>query len=389
LKITGILLLSMFVLSACGSGPDPAAGPSGNDSPASGQANENAATAGGEKDDAANDAQQDQPSSALSGYDVIAGNLHSPWAIAFAGNTIYVSEREGQIVQIDGDKINRSHVKLAKPVYQNGESGFMGFVLADDFASSRLAYAYHTYESDGQTFNRIVALQQSGGEWTETKALLEGIPGEMYHDGGRLAIGPDGMLYATTGDAQNEANAQNIESLAGKILRMTPQGEVPSDNPFPGSYVYTYGHRNPQGLAWNRDGVLFAAEHGPSGSPGGHDEINIIEPGRNYGWPDIIGNARKEGMETPLYNTGDDTLAPSGIAVNDAGELLVAALRGEQLVKFSSKGAMLDVLLEHEGRVRDVALQDGAVYVITNNTDGRGNPGEKDDRLLKLNDVRG
>ncbi|MCQ6562739.1 PQQ-dependent sugar dehydrogenase [Paenibacillus mendelii] len=321
-----------------------------------------------------------------SGYDTLAERLQSPWAIDFAGDTIYVSEREGTIAKIADGKLERQTVSLDKPVKQIGEGGFLGFVLAPDFAKTKQAYAYHTYEDKGDEYNRIVLLEEAadGSSWTEKQALLERIPGASVHNGGRLAIGPDNHLYATTGDASREKLAQDLNSLAGKILRMSMDGTAPSDNPFPDSLVYSYGHRNPQGLAWNSKGELISAEHGPSSIPGGHDELNRIEAGGNYGWPEIIGDEKKKGMITPVFHTGNDTLAPSGITINEHDEILVTGLRGQSLVRFSPDASSSQVMVTSEGRLRDVKIHKGMVYVITNNTDGRGDPGNTDDRLLRL-----
>ncbi|HZG76341.1 MAG TPA: PQQ-dependent sugar dehydrogenase, partial [Paenibacillus sp.] len=275
-------------------------------------------------------------------------------------------------------------------VAASGESGFLVFALAPDFAETRTAFAYHTYEANGRMQNRIVALEEREEGWVETRELLTGIPGSRIHDGGRLAIGPDGHLYATTGDAGEETLAQDLGSLAGKILRMTTSGSVPADNPFPGSYVYSYGHRNAQGIAWSAEGVMYASEHGPSGDPGGHDEINAIEPGGDYGWPDVYGGAAKNGAVAPLYHSGEPpAIAPSGIAVDEGGALLVATLRGEALLRFDQArptpaGEALDALTNDYGRLRDVAVRDGYAYVLTNNTDGRGKPAATDDRLLRF-----
>lgn len=317
-------------------------------------------------------------------YEVVATSLNSPWSIAFSGDSIYVSERDGYIVKINGTDAERQKVHLNRPVEQLSESGFLGFVLSGDFQETGRAYAYHSYQEAGMMQNRIVLIEEREGEWHELKALLDGIPGNIVHDGGRLAFGPDGMLYAATGDAGQGELAQDLNSLAGKILRMTPDGAIPTDNPFPDSYVYSYGHRNPQGLDWDPAGRLFSVEHGPSGDPGGHDELNLIEPGANYGWPAVIGDAKQEGMRPPIYHTGNDTLAPSGMAIDEDGFIIVTGLAGERLVRFTPEGKESGVLLEGEGRIRDVRFADGNLYVITNNTDGRGTPRDEDDRLLKL-----
>jgi glucose/arabinose dehydrogenase len=315
-------------------------------------------------------------------YQVIAKNLQTPWAIDFNGEQIYISERVGTIVKIDGSKITRQQVKLDKAVKPGGEGGFLGFLLAPNFAATKQAYAYHTYEEAGKTLNRVVILQENEDGWKEVMPLLEGIPGSLNHNGGRLAIGPDHNLYITTGDSTNDDLAQDLTSLGGKILRMTLDGKIPQDNPFANSYVYSYGHRNPQGIAWDSQGLMYSTEHGPSGSPGGHDEINRIESGKNYGWPMIIGDEKKDGMVNPIYQTGETAIAPSGISINADDQLLIAALRGQKLFNYDPKSNKLNVILENQGRLRDVKIHNGKTYIITNNTDGRGGPQSIDDDML-------
>jgi glucose/arabinose dehydrogenase len=318
-------------------------------------------------------------------FQVIAKKLQTPWAIDFNGEQIYISERVGTIVKIEGSKLTRQQVKLNKAVKQGGEGGLLGLLLAPDFTVTKEAYAYHTYEEAGKTMNRIVLMQESSEGWKEVKPLLEGIPGSTNHNGGRLAIGPDHNLYITTGDSTKDMLAQDLESLGGKILRMTLDGKIPQDNPFTNSYVYSYGHRNPQGIAWDSHGRMYSTEHGPSGTPGGHDEINRIEPGKNYGWPIIIGDEKKEGMVNPLYHTGETAIAPSGISFDADDQLLIAALRGQKLFKYDPKSNKLKVIMENQGRLRDVKIHNGKIYIITNNTDGRGTPSADDDRLIMLN----
>jgi glucose/arabinose dehydrogenase len=323
--------------------------------------------------------------SADKAYTVVAERLHTPWSIQFDGDTIYLSEREGNIVMVNGGAMTRQKVRLNKQLKNQGEGGFLGIQLAPDFRESRQAYAYHSYEEGGKVLNRVVVLQKKDNGWEEIKSYLEGIPGAYTHNGGRLAIGPDNMLYITTGDSGNDTLAQDLKSTAGKILRMTLDGKVPDDNPLSGSYVYSYGHRNSQGIAWDKQGRMFSSEHGPSGNPGGHDEINLIEKGRNYGWPTIIGDTKKEDMVSPLYHTGDTAIAPSGISLDAEGQLLIASLRGEKLYRYNTATNRLTAILEGEGRLRDIKLNNGSIYVITNNTDGRGKPAANDDRLLILN----
>lgn len=383
-RIAALVMMSVWlsVLAACDDNEPTVLPPTAN-APANEATN---APADKPTETAANDpVESGDPSAA---YEVLAEELRIPWVIAFDGDIIYISEREGSIVKVDGKKMTRQSVNLLKNVHGQGEGGFLGLLLAPDFGQSKTAYAYHTYEENGRVLNRVILLKQNGDQWDEVRALLEGIPGAANHDGGRMAIGPDNLLYITTGDAQQKELAQDRSSLAGKILRMTLEGKVPDGNPFPDSYVYSYGHRNPQGLAWNQEGVMFNTEHGPSGDPGGHDEINIIEAGGNYGWPSIYGEQQQKGMITPVYHTGEEAIAPSGMTIDDNNRLLIAALRGEALYRYDPATKAMDVVFEGEGRLRDVKMKDGSIYVITNNTDGRGTPSENDDRLLLLKNVK-
>ncbi|SEN19102.1 PQQ-dependent sugar dehydrogenase [Lihuaxuella thermophila] len=314
---------------------------------------------------------------------ILASDLQIPWSIAKAGSTFYITERPGNIVKVQEGRQERKKVILTKAVYHEGEGGLLGLALSPDFHQTANAYVYHTYLEDGEVWNRLVLVTETDRGWVEQRALLEKIPGSRFHNGGRIKIGPDQHLYVTTGDAGEEEKAQDLQTWHGKILRMTLDGKVPPDNPFPHSYVYSYGHRNPQGLSWSTDGVLYSSEHGPSSIPGGHDELNRIEKGKNYGWPEIIGDEQKANMLVPLYHSGDDTWAPSGISVyKDA--VYAAGLRGQQILKFSLSTKKAETIFEGEGRLRDIYIEDGVAYVLTNNTDGRGSPRDKDDRLLRI-----
>lgn len=253
-------------------------------------------------------------------------------------------------------------------------------MLDPNFSDNETAYIYHTYEENGTLYNRVVRVRKEGDAWRETSVLLDRIPGGRTHNGGRMSIGPDGKLYVTTGDAGDSALAQDVDSLAGKILRLELNGKIPEDNPFADSYVYSYGHRNPQGLAWSADGKrMYSSEHGSSA----YDELNVIEAEGNYGWPTVRGDEKREGMRGPLAHSGTNTWAPSGIAYHE-GALYVTGLRGSMLFRFDLDRETTDVLLQGEGRLRDVYIEAPYVYVITNNTDGRGDPNKQDDRLLKL-----
>ncbi|MFX3633933.1 MAG: sorbosone dehydrogenase family protein [Candidatus Pristimantibacillus sp.] len=312
--------------------------------------------------------------------EVIAENLDVPWSIEKMNNTFYLTERPGSIVKIEDGKMERQSVELEKEIATASEAGLLGFVLAPDFQESKLAFAYYTYEDSSGQFNRIITLQLKANVWREESLLLDKIPSGSYHHGGRLKIGPDGKLYATAGDASEREIAQDLDSLGGKILRMNLDGSIPSDNPFSGSYVYSYGHRNPQGITWLPDGTLYASEHGNDAN----DEINKIEAGQNYGWPMIEGYEEQEGMVSPLFTSGDEsTWAPSGIEYHN-GKLYVAALRGTAVLKFDLETDEYHEVITELGRIRDVLIEDNYLYFISNNSDGRGNSQEKDDKLYRI-----
>ncbi|WP_280770027.1 PQQ-dependent sugar dehydrogenase [Salipaludibacillus daqingensis] len=311
--------------------------------------------------------------------ETVAENLDIPWSLNIYEKIIYMTDRDGHILEVNDGETEQTTLETSSPIAHQGEGGLLGFVLAEDFGTSNEGFAYYTFESEeGSLANRVVKVEKDDG-WAETEILLDDIPGAGIHNGGRLAIGPDDNLYVTTGDADIPSDAQDDSNLAGSILRMTMEGEIPDDNPTEDSYVYSYGHRNPQGLAWNEEGELYSSEHGPVAQ----DEINLIQPGNNYGWPVIEGDQTNDGMEEPLIHSGDDTWAPSGIAFWD-NQLLVAGLRGESLYYFDEEQNDMVEVFQGEGRLRDVAVVDEAIYLITNNTDGRGTPKENDDRLLKL-----
>jgi glucose/arabinose dehydrogenase len=282
-----------------------------------------------------------------------------------------------------------------------GEGGLLGLALDPQFAQNHWLYVAHTYRMGGRLLNRLVRLRDdpANSQGALDKVLLDGISGSNNHDGGRVKFGPDGKLYWTMGDAETSSQAQDLASLNGKILRLNPDGSVPADNPFANSYVYSYGHRNAQGLAWQPGtGRLYATEHGPSGLPlCCRDEVNLIMPGRNYGWPIITGDQTREGLVAPILQSGNTvTWAPSGATFVThgpwAGALLFAGLRGQALYRLTLAPDDPRAVLSFEtlypgqfGRLRDVVEgPDGALYLLTNNRDGRGSPGPGDDRLLRL-----
>ncbi|WP_353808419.1 PQQ-dependent sugar dehydrogenase [Agromyces sp. SYSU T00194] len=310
--------------------------------------------------------------------DVVTG-LAAPWSVAFlADGTPLVSERDsGRILELDAEGAARE-VGVVAGIRSSGEAGLLG--LAVDRAG-RL-YAYSTGPSGNRIQRYLLAGAPGALSLGAPETILDGIPAAGFHDGGRIAFGPDGMLYATTGDAGDRPAAQDLGSLAGKILRMTPDGAVPDDNPFDGSLVYSLGHRNVQGLAWAEDGTMFASEFGQDT----WDELNVIVPGGNYGWPEVEGAGGGDGFIDPVQQWNPDDASPSGIA--RVGDMLyVANLRGQVLraVPVPTPSARTDLLAGEYGRLRDaVAAPDGSLWVLTNNTDGRGSPREGDDRILRI-----
>ncbi len=310
----------------------------------------------------------------------LSANLKIPWNIAKEEETFYITEREGAIVKIEDGETERQAVAFEQVISEEAETGLLGFVLTPDFSISQQAIAYYTYKGEAGPENRIVRLEMTGDTWIEREVLLDNIPSGPIHHGGRLAIGPDEKLYATTGDAATPELAQDLDSLAGKILRLNLDGTIPEDNPFEASYIYSHGHRNPQGLTWTKDGKMFASEHGNQAN----DEINGIEPGKNYGWPEIEGLEEAENMQVPAYTSGtEETWAPSGMdAYNE--KLYVATLRGNAIIEIHLKSNKTRQLFTDYGRIRDIYIEEDTLYFITNNTDGRGEPIESDDRLMQV-----
>lgn len=322
-----------------------------------------------------------------SDIEIIAENLNIPWEVTFLPNgEILVTERPGTLRKIWPDK----KVITVEGVYHVGEGGLLGMALHPDFERTRWIYLYLTTKIPEGFANRVERYYFESDRLTERTVIIDSIPGAAYHDGGRIAFGPDGYLYITTGDAGNEDSAQDINSLAGKILRIRDDGTIPRDNPF-GNAVYSYGHRNSQGLAWDEQNRLWATEHGRSGVFSGFDELNLIEKGVNYGWPVIQGDEKAEGMRTPMVNSGpDETWAPAGAVYLD-NRIFFTGLRGESLyeAKISSDGTVEYIRAHWQGtfgRLRAIQKgPDGYFYLTTSNTDGRGNPRPGDDKLIRIN----
>ncbi len=336
--------------------------------------------------------------------ETVAKGLEVPWGIAFLPNgDLMFTERPGRVRIVKNDKLQSEAVFRVPDVEPSSESGLMDISLHPDFESNNFVYLAYAYSKDGK-FVKVVRYKYDGTTLIEDKVIIDQIPAAPNHAGTRARFGPDGMLYVTTGDATDWELAQRTDSLAGKTLRLEPDGAVPSDNPFVknGAYraeIYSLGHRNAQGLAWHpTSGLMFQTEHGPSGFEGrggGADELNIVEAGKNYGWPEIWGQTKKAGMEAPLLEY-TPACAPASLMIyrgdkfpSFKGDLFFGCLRGTRMMRVKVDGRRVvgqqPLLNNNLGRIREVAEgPNGEIYVSTSNRDGRGSPDDTDDRILRI-----
>ena len=337
---------------------------------------------------------QDYPDLGVS-VETVHKNLDVPWSVDWLPDgTMLFTERGGNLWVSDN-----SSPKLILSLETGGiEGGLLGLAVDPNFESNNYIYLYYTYSEFFTLLNKVVRYQYIDNIISDETILLDRIPGGHVHDGGRIQFGPDEKLYITTGDAGISSLSQDVDSLAGKILRINSDGTIPDDNPWTDSPVYSIGHRNPQGIDWDTFGNLIATEHGPSGFESGHDEINIIVRGANYGWPNIIGDESADGMRNPVYHTSQNTWAPSGAEFYDddaiplwTGKYFVAALYSRHLHMFdlnATDGTISShtALFQNEfGRLRDVQTgPDGYLYLLTSNREGRGSPSPDDDRILRI-----
>ncbi|MFE2260819.1 PQQ-dependent sugar dehydrogenase [Streptomyces griseosporeus] len=318
----------------------------------------------------------------------VATGLNTPWGLAPLpdGALLVASRDRATITRVDAGTGRKTVLGEVPGVSPEGEGGLLGIALSPDYASDHMIYAYFTSASDNRIVRMLYDAKKPAGEQLGAPdTVFKGIPKGFIHNGGRIAFGPDGMLYVGTGESGQRGLAQDKESLGGKILRLTPEGEPAPGDPFPDSPVYSYGHRNVQGLAWDDKQRLFASEFGQDT----WDELNAIKPGDNYGWPEAEGKAGEEAFHDPLAQWSTDKASPSGIAYAK-GSIWMAGLRGQRLWRIPLKGteasaapqAFLDGAY---GRLRTVVAAGGdKLWVTTSNTDGRGDPKDGDDRILEL-----
>lgn len=364
--VGGILLLTLAV-AACTGGPRPAPPTATNTSAASSPTPSPTAVTG-----------LWTPTGEVT---TLASGLDAPWSVVPLTQGALIAQRDdGRVRELTGGTLR--DVGTVRGVEPGGEGGLLGLAVLDEGDATWL-YAYFTAARD----NRVVRMPLTGTAGSyglgSAEVLIDGIAKARNHDGGRLAFGPDGMLYVTTGDAGDGDASQDEASLNGKILRLTPTGDPAPGNPL-GSAVWSLGHRNVQGIAWTSDGTMWASEFGQNT----WDELNVIVPGGNYGWPIVEGRAGDDRFVEPLVQWRTSEASPSGLAaVGDT--LFLAALRGERLWIVDTASAALDgdprTGLRDQGRLRDaVAAPDGSLWVLTNNTDGRGDPRPDDDLLLRV-----
>lgn len=338
--------------------------------------------------------------------EVFAEGLDVPWGMLFTDeHRILVTQRPGQIKQIIDGKVQNEPLHTFPEVSHTIEEGLMGITKDPEYDRNAFLYVCLTYEENSKKYDKVVKLKDEQNALSVESVILDHIPAAKFHAGCRIQFGPDDKLYITTGDATEKNSAQERSALSGKILRINADGSIPQDNPFPNSPVFSYGHRNPQGLDWHPvTHVLMESEHGPSGNdgPGGGDEINFIQSGKNYGWPVVSHEKSKEGMESPLLVFTPAVAPASGLFYSGDklpqlnNNFLVGLLKGEGILRVVVDESIPPKLLFYEkipgisfGRIRDVIQgPDGYIYFSTSNKDGRGKPKSGDDKIMRIVPMR-
>jgi glucose/arabinose dehydrogenase len=333
--------------------------------------------------------------------EVVAEGLYVPWSIIFTSmNRLLVSERTGSIREIIGNQLNPKPLITFTSVHSQQEAGLLGLALDPEYSLNHLLYACYTTLKNGQMVNRVVRLKDLGTSILEEAVIIDDIPASYNHAGGRIHFGPDGRLYLTAGDALQKKLAQDLNSFAGKILRFNSDGSIPADNPIKNSPIYTYGNRNPQGFDWNPvNHLLYETEHGPTGfdGPPGGDEINLIQPGGNYGWPLVSHTQRLSGTLPPLVEFTPAVAPGSGMFYRAelfpqfTNSFFFGGLEGEGIYRLEISANdpyridLIDRLNINIGRIREVVeAPDGSIYFATSNRDGRGQLRTGDDKIYRI-----
>ncbi|MBI3004360.1 MAG: PQQ-dependent sugar dehydrogenase [Ignavibacteriales bacterium] len=332
---------------------------------------------------------------------VVAG-LEIPWSLVFdPDGNLYFTERPGRLQVLRKGETKPELVAEISGVVHRGEGGLMGLALHPAFERNRFIYLSLTAHVKGDLSNKVVRYKLIDGKLADPSDVVPYLPASSVHNGCRIRFGPDAKLYVSTGDAADRELAQDKKSLAGKILRLNDDGSLPSDNPISGSAIFASGLRNPQGIDWHpTEKLLFETEHGPSGfdGPGGGDEVNIIDAGKNYGWPVIHHKMKKPGMESPLLEYSPAVAPASGAFYSGRAfpsfknNFFFGCLRGQKIMRIiidesnPRKVVRQEALLEAEfKRIRDIAVgPDGYIYFSTSNRDGRASPFDSDDRILRI-----
>lgn len=318
---------------------------------------------------------------------ILAENLDKPRAIAISNDRIFVTEKDGMIKVIQNNTLLESPLAALRGA-DVFDGGLLGIALHPNFLTNHYMYVFLTYEEDDNLWNKILRITESENKLQNAETILDKIPGSSFTNGGFMKFGPDEKLYVGTGTISDASHLpQDLNSLSGKILRLNDDGTIPDDNPFSNSYVYSLGHRNPQGMTWDDDGNLFVAEVGPEKN----DEINLIQAGKNYGWPEEQCSGDKDFEDALLCY--DPSIEPGGILFYSGDSLdfespfILASMRAANLYQLDFEEGLSSQksILSGIGRVRDVVQgPDGSLYVITSNTDGKGFPDSMDDKLLRI-----